>query len=121
VAPTGAHSVHELSGGDAASVDDLVKNVKRGLLVTRFWYIRWLEPRELTVTGLTRDGVFLIENGAITQPANNFRFNESPVKMLANCREMTKSTVRVPRGGGVMRVPAILSDRFHMASVSQAV
>ena len=121
VAPTGSHSMHELSGGEASSVDDLIKNVKRGLLVTRFWYIRWLEPRELSVTGLTRDGVFLIENGAVTQPANNFRFNESPAKMLANCREMTRSTLRVPRGGGVMRVPALLADRFHMASVSQAV
>ena len=121
VAPTGSHSMYELSGGEAPSVQDLVKNVKRGLLVTRFWYLRWLEPRELSVTGLTRDGVFLIENGAVTQPANNFRFNESPAAMLANCREMTKSTLRVPRGGGVLRVPALLTDRFHMASVSEAV
>jgi predicted Zn-dependent protease len=120
VPPTGFHGTHELSGGEASSIDDLVKSVKRGLLVTRFWYIRWLEPRELSVTGLTRDGVFLIENGEVTQPVNNFRFNESPAKLFANCREMTKTTWRVP-SGDVVRVPALLADRFHMASVSQAV
>jgi len=120
VAATGGHSTFELSGGEASSVEELVKRVKRGLLVTRFWYIRWLEPRELSVTGLTRDGVFLIENGEVTRPVNNFRFNESPAKLFANCREMTRSTVRVP-SDSVVRVPAMLADHFHMASVSQAV
>ena len=99
----------------------LVKGVKRGLLVTRLWYIRWLEPRELSVTGLTRDGVFMIENGEVTHPVNNFRFNESPARMLASCRNMTKHTVRVPSWGGVFRMPALLADKFHMASVSKAV
>ncbi len=119
--PTGAHSSFELSGGSASSVDELIKHVKRGLLVTRFWYIRSLEPRELSVTGLTRDGVFLIENGKIAHPVNNFRFNDSPARVLAACQGMTKDSVRVPSYGGVVRVPALLADGFNMASVSKAV
>ena len=119
--PTGYHSTFALTGGEAADTAALVKSVKKGLLVTRFWYIRWLEPRELSVTGLTRDGVFSIENGEVKHPVNNFRFNESPAKLLANCRDMTREAVRVQSYGGVFRVPALLADRFHMASVSAAV
>jgi predicted Zn-dependent protease len=119
--PTGNHGTFLLSGGAAKSTDELVGKVKRGLLVTRFWYVRWLQLRELTVTGLTRDGVFLIENGKISRPVNNFRFNQSPLDLLARCQAATANTVRVPSWGGVMRVPAILSERFHMASVSAAV
>jgi predicted Zn-dependent protease len=121
VPPTGKQGTFLLSGGTAANTDELVGKVKRGLLVTRFWYVRWLQPRELTVTGLTRDGVFLIENGKISRPVNNFRFNQSPLELLARCQAATKTTVRVPSWGGLMRVPAILSERFHMASVSAAV
>lgn len=121
VGPTGNPGSFMLFGGEAASTDALVQKVKRGLLVTRLWYIRWLQPRELTVTGLTRDGVFLIENGKVTHPVNNFRFNQSPLDMLARCQEATKETLRVPAWGDVLRVPAVLSERFHMASVSAAV
>ncbi len=121
VEPTGEHSTFLLSGGDAPSTDALVKDVKRGLLVTRFWYIRWLQPRELTVTGLTRDGIFLIENGKVTHPVNNFRFNHSPIELLARCKNATQKTVRVPSWVGSLRVPALSSERFHMASVSAAV
>ncbi|MEZ4219321.1 MAG: TldD/PmbA family protein [Polyangiaceae bacterium] len=119
--PSGSHGTFLLTGGDAVSSGALVKQVKRGLLVTRFWYIRWLSPRDLTVTGLTRDGVFLIENGEVTRPVNNFRFNQSPLEMLANCRAATAASVRVPSWGGSFAVPAVLSERFHMASVSAAV
>jgi predicted Zn-dependent protease len=118
---TGDHSTFELRGGEAADTAALVKNVKRGLLVTRFWYIRWLEPRELSVTGLTRDGVFMIENGAVTHPVNNFRFNDSPASVLANCVDATRTPERVPSYGGTVRVPALTSEHFHMASVSAAV
>jgi predicted Zn-dependent protease len=121
VPPTGNQNGVLLSGGEAESTEALVKKVKRGLLVTRLWYIRWLQPRELTVTGLTRDGVFLIENGKISHPVNNFRFNQSPLETLARAVDATKDTVRVPAWGDLLRVPAILSERFHMASVSAAV
>lgn len=121
VPPTGNQRTFLLSGGKAANTEELIGKVKRGLLVTRFWYVRWLQPRELTVTGLTRDGVFLIENGKISHPVNNFRFNQSPLELLARCQAATTNTVRVPSWGGLVRVPAILSERFHMASVSAAV
>ena len=67
--PTGRHRVYRLSGGQAASVDELVRGTKRGLLVTRFWYNRMLEPQTVMLTGLTRDGLFLIEDGKVTARA----------------------------------------------------
>ena len=118
---TGDPSVFALSGGQADSVDELVRGTKRGLLVTRFWYIRMLEPQSITVTGLTRDGVFLIENGKITAPVANFRFNESPVTMLKNTEAMTRTTPRVVSYGGVWQVPAVRTHDFTMASPSAAV
>ncbi len=115
--PTAVH----LLGGEAKSVDQLIANVDRGLYVTRFWYTRWLDPQTMTITGLTRDGVFLIEKGVIKGPVNNFRFNESPAAVLAKAKAWTQETARVPGRGPVMRVPAILTEDFHMASVSAAV
>jgi predicted Zn-dependent protease len=94
--------------------------VTRGLLVTRFWYTRWLEPKAMSITGLTRDGVFLIENGAIVGPVNNFRFNESPARVLANCDAMTAETTRAT-SSSFWRVPALRTHDFTMASVSAAV
>jgi predicted Zn-dependent protease len=118
--PTGSHAVHHLSGGDAASIDDLVKGTKRGLLVTRFWYNRMLEPQSIMVTGLTRDGVFLVEDGKVTSPVANFRYNESPVTVLRNVDAMTRTTTRVV-SGSVWHVPALRTHAFTMASASAAV
>jgi predicted Zn-dependent protease len=115
--PTAVH----LLGGEAKSVDQLIAMVDRGLYVTRFWYTRWLDPQTMTITGLTRDGVFLIEKGVIKGPVNNFRFNESPAAVLTKAKAWTQETARVPARGPVMRVPAILTEDFHMASVSAAV
>lgn len=120
VAPTGSHARVLLRGGDAASTDALVAQVKRGLLVTRLWYTRWVDPQAILITGLTRDGLFLIEHGKVTRPVSNFRFNESPVTMLARCTGLTRETFRAPHEGG-LRVPALACEGFHMASVSQAV
>lgn len=119
--PTGEQSVFHLSGGSAASVDELVRTTKKGLLVTRLWYTRMLEPQTVMITGLTRDGVFLIEDGRITQPVQNFRYNESPVNVLRNVDAMTKETFRVRAWGGAWRVPALRTHEFTMASVSAAV
>ena len=107
-----------LLGGKAGSIEELVAGVKRGLLVTRFWYARNLDDQLALVTGLTRDGVFLIENGAITAPVNNFRWNESPLTMLKNCDALTRQTYRVDRNA---RVPALRTHEFNMASLSDAV
>ncbi|MEO7144544.1 MAG: metallopeptidase TldD-related protein, partial [Bryobacteraceae bacterium] len=107
--------------GGGASLDDLIASVERGLLVTHFWYIRFVNPKTLQHTGLTRDGLFLIENGKIAAPVMNFRFNESPVRLLQNARKLSKP-VRV-RGleGGMMVAPAILAGDFHFTSISDAV
>jgi predicted Zn-dependent protease len=118
----GSHGAYHLTcPSGAPSAANLAEGVRRGLLVTRFWYIRWLDPKQLLVTGLTRDGVWLVEDGKITRPVNNFRFNESPVKMLTRLVGMTAVTYRVPTWGGVMRVPVVCCDDFEMSSVSDAV
>ena len=117
LAPLGRPGAWRLAGGSAASVDDLVKGVKKGVLITRFWYTRWVDPRTMLITGLTRDGVFLIENGAVTAPVNNFRFNESPLVMLGNSDALTTRVWQTP--GGL--VPALRTSEFNLASVSDAV
>ncbi|HEX2568420.1 MAG TPA: TldD/PmbA family protein [Polyangia bacterium] len=117
--PTGAPRGFHLLGGQA-SREDLLKGVERGLLVTRFWYTRYLDPQTITITGLTRDGVFLIEKGEIVAPVNNFRFNESPVNMLKNVEALSRETVRSPFAPNV-RAPALRTREFNFASISEAV
>jgi len=118
--PTGSPNGWALDGGKAA-MEELIKGVQRGVLITRMWYLRWLEPQTMLVTGLTRDGTFLIENGAITAPVNNFRFNESPIQMLAKADAMTPSAIAVEGDGPRMRVPALRTHEFNLASISEAV
>ena len=72
-----------MAGGNA-SLEELISDTARGVLVTRFWYIRFVDPQTLLLTGLTRDGTFYIENGQIKHAVKNFRFNESPIIMLNN-------------------------------------
>ena len=115
--PTGNPQGWILDGGKATR-EELIKGVKRGVLVTRFWYLRWIDPQTILITGLTRDGVFLIENGEVTRPVNNFRFNESPVQMLGKCDGLTASVVSPM---GQMRVPALRTHEFNLASISEAV
>lgn len=121
IAPTGGHEVFHLAGGQADSLDELVRATKRGLLVTRFWYTRMLEPQTITLTGLTRDGLFLVEDGKVTAPVANFRYNESPITVLKNIDAMTRTTSRVPNEGSVWHVPALRAHDFTMASSSAAV
>ncbi len=70
--------------GGTSTMDDLISGVQRGVLVTRFWYIRMLDPQTILVTGLTRDGLFLIEKGKVTRPVKNLRWNESPIVAFNN-------------------------------------
>jgi predicted Zn-dependent protease len=109
-----------LDGADA-TVEDLIKTVDRGLLVTRFWYIRSVNPRTVQLTGLTRDGLFLIEKGEIAGAAMNFRFNESPMRLLENARKLGR-VARVAGGeGGAMIAPALVAAGFTFTSISDAV
>ncbi|HET9626583.1 MAG TPA: metallopeptidase TldD-related protein, partial [Kofleriaceae bacterium] len=107
--------------GGSATRDDLIKGVSRGVLITRFWYLRVLDPQSISATGLTRDGVFLIENGQVTHPVNNFRFNESPVQMLARCDGLTAPSIPTGVEVGAFRVPALRTHEFNLASISDAV
>ena len=104
-----------MSGGNA-SVADMIKDVARGVLVTRFWYIRFVDPQTLLLTGLTRDGTFFIENGAIKHAIKNFRFNESPIIMLNNVEALGRP-IRVQ---GSMVPPMRVRD-FTFTSLSDAV
>ena len=112
--------------GGTQSTADLIRQVKRGLLVTRFWYIRQVDPQTELLTGLTRDGVFLIEGGEITRPVCNFRFNESPVAMLNRVIAMGPSVRAygeevVESGNFPISVPPLLVDEFDLTSISDAV
>jgi predicted Zn-dependent protease len=113
-----------MEGGNA-SIEDMIKDTKKGVLVTRFWYIRAVDPQTLLYTGLTRDGTFYIENGKIKHPIKNFRFNESPVIMLNNLETLGKQ-MRVasgggPGGGGSSLIPAMKIRDFTFSSLSDAV
>ncbi|MFI5279971.1 MAG: TldD/PmbA family protein [Gemmatimonadales bacterium] len=124
VEPTGFPAGIRMAGG-TGSIDDLVRSTERGILVTRFWYIRPLDPRTILYTGLTRDGTFLIENGRISHPVKNFRFNESPIVMLSNLEAMGRP-IRVSASesgdiGAAVVVPPIKTRDFNFQSVSDAV
>ena len=105
------------SVGPTRSLDEMIGNTERALLVTRFWYIRMVSPRAQLLTGLTRDGVWLVENGKIKYPVRNFRFNQSVMKMLAPGNvEMIGKPVRVD---GLF--PALKLKAFTFSSESEAV
>jgi predicted Zn-dependent protease len=106
------------------SLQDLIASTERGLLLTCLWYIREVDPQTLLLTGLTRDGVYLVENGEITGAVNNFRFNESPVAMLGRITQAAATVPTLPREFGAFftrtAMPAVRVDGFNMSSVSQA-
>jgi predicted Zn-dependent protease len=109
---------------DAGSVDDMVARTERGLLLTCLWYIREVDPATLLTTGLTRDGVYVIENGAVVGAANNFRFNESPVDLLTRATEVGTPVRSLGREFGEYLnrtiMPPLRIPDYNMSSVSQA-
>ncbi|MGV3710606.1 MAG: TldD/PmbA family protein [Gemmatimonas sp.] len=124
VKPTGAQGSLKMSGG-TASLDEMIASTDRGLLVTRLWYIRGVDPRVILFTGLTRDGTFLIEKGKITRAIKNLRWNESPIFMLNNV-EMLGRPERVSASesgsaGQALVVPPIKARDFNFTSLSDAI
>jgi predicted Zn-dependent protease len=119
--PTGVPSSVKMVGG-TTSMDDMIKSTPRGVLVTRLWYLRQVDPRTILYTGLTRDGTFLIENGKLTKSIKNFRFNESPLFLLNNLEALGPS-VRLggTEAGGAVVMPAIKAKDFNFTSLSDAV
>ena len=118
---TGFPSSVKMQGG-TTSMDDMIKSTARGILVTRLWYLREVDPRTILYTGLTRDGTFLIENGKLTKAVKNFRFNDSPLFMLNNL-ESIGPAVRVAgtEAGGPVVMPPIKAKDFNFTSLSDAV
>lgn len=141
VRPTGGAESLRMSGGSAslarfvregslrmsggtASLDDLVRGLDKGLLVTRLWYIRSIDPRTILYTGLTRDGVFWVENGEVVRPVNNFRWNDSPLTAFASIEELGRpervtSSRSVPTSS--REVPPARLSSFQFSTVSEAV
>lgn len=109
---------------EGPGLDEMIASTKRALLVTCFWYMRAVDPQTLLLTGLTRDGVFLVEDGEVKGAVNNFRFNMSPVDMLARITEIGQSQATLPREFGdnlsFVKVPPLRVDDFNLSSVSQA-
>ncbi|WP_433762300.1 metallopeptidase TldD-related protein [Nocardia sp. CA-135398] len=113
-----------LTGGSGASLDAMIAKTERGLLLTTLWYIREVDPATLLLTGLTRDGVYLVENGEVTAAVNNFRFNESPIDLLRRTTEAGATETTLPREWKDWftrtAMPPLRIPDFHMSSVSQA-
>jgi predicted Zn-dependent protease len=113
-----------LDGGGTATLEEMIASTERGLLLTCLWYIREVDPETLLLTGLTRDGVYLIEHGEVTGVVNNFRFNESPVDLLRRVTEVGIAEKTLPREWNdyftraVM--PPIRVPDYNMSTVSQA-
>jgi predicted Zn-dependent protease len=124
VEPTGFVSGYYMEGGDA-TVEEMIRSTDRGLLVTRLWYIRSVDPRTISFTGLTRDGTFLIENGRISHAVKNLRWNESPVFILNNLEQMGRPVPVSPTESGgtspTVMVPPIKVRDFNFTSTSDAV
>jgi predicted Zn-dependent protease len=110
--------------GASASLEQMIASTKRGLLLTCLWYIRLVDPQTLLLTGLTRDGVYLVEDGEVVGAVNNFRYNESPVGMLSRVLEVGATEQTLPREWGDYfnraAMPPLRIEGFNMSSVSQA-
>ncbi|MFN0098329.1 MAG: TldD/PmbA family protein [Gemmatimonadaceae bacterium] len=123
-APVSAGGTLAMSGG-TSSMDEMIASTERGILVTRFWYIRGVDPRTILFTGLTRDGTFLIENGKVTRPIKNLRYNESPIFMLNNLMMMGRpERVSASESGGpgqAIIVPPLKCRDFNFTSTSDAI
>ncbi len=99
-------------------LDVMIKGLKRGLLITRFWYVRLVDPRTIVLTGLTRDGLWWIENGQIRYPVRNLRFNQSVLSMLSPSNVVA---IGAPQRPSQLMVPALQLASFAFTSASDAI
>ncbi|MGA7917156.1 MAG: TldD/PmbA family protein [Candidatus Acidiferrales bacterium] len=106
------------SGGDK-SLDDMIRSTERGILVTRFWYIREVDPYEKVLTGMTRDGTFLVENGRVAGGIRNFRFNQSIIEALAKVEMLGPAVRATGEESFEMVVPAMKIRDFHFSEVTK--
>jgi predicted Zn-dependent protease len=97
----------------------MIASTDRGLLVTRLWYIREVDPYEKVMTGMTRDGLFLVEKGRVSSAARNFRFNQSILEMLRNVEMMGSAVRATGEEAFEMVVPAMKIRDFHFSEVTK--
>jgi predicted Zn-dependent protease len=107
------------SGSPLPTLQDMIKHTERAILVTNFWYIRTVNPTDLTLTGMTRDGTFLVENGAIVSAVKNFRFHESPLRVFSRIEAFTNPTEAITSETGKLLVPAMTLRDFNFSSVTR--
>jgi predicted Zn-dependent protease len=107
------------SGPTAFKTQELIKQCERAILVTNFWYIRTVNQTDLTLTGMTRDGTFLVEDGQITSAVRNFRFHESPLRVFKQVEAFTEPTEAVTSETGKLMVPAMVLRDFYFSSVTR--
>jgi len=107
------------NGSTISSVEELVRSTQRGILVTNFWYLRIVNPTDLTLTGMTRDGTFLIEDGQVTTSLRNFRFHESPLQALNQIEAFTAPMEASSSETGKLLVPALKIRDFNFSSVTR--
>ncbi len=124
VTPAIDNLIFEAAGGAGPALDQMIASTANGLLVSCLWYIRGVDPQTLLVTGLTRDGLYLVENGEVTGAVNNFRFNESPVGMLDRVAEVGRTRPCLAREWADyfarVAAPPVRVEGFNMSSVSKA-
>jgi predicted Zn-dependent protease len=113
-----------MDGGGTANLEQMISTTKRGLLLTCLWYIREVDPERLLLTGLTRDGVYLVEDGEVVGAVNNFRFNDSPIELLGRMTEIGAAELTLCREWNDYFnrtiMPPIRVPDFNMSTVSQA-
>ncbi|MBI3695985.1 MAG: TldD/PmbA family protein, partial [Acidobacteria bacterium] len=124
----GPFFVNLVMEGEGKSISEMIAATQRGILLTRLWYVRPVDPQQALVTGLTRDGSFYIENGRIAHPVKNFRFNESLVRLLGQIESLgTPQRVQASEGmnygdGSMpLMLPAMKVKSFRFTSISDAV
>ena len=106
-------------GSSLPTLQDMIKNTERAILVTNFWYIRTVNPTDLTLTGMTRDGTFLVEKGAIVSAVKNFRFHESPLRAFNRIEALTNPAEAITSETGKFLVPAMTLRDFNFSSVTR--
>lgn len=107
-----------VAAGDS-SIDEIIKGTDKGVLITHFWYLNFLSPMQTMVTGTTRDGTFLIENGEVSSPIRNMRTNQSILEAFSNIKAISKEQVVYPQYSVLMKVPAMKIDNFNLAAEAE--
>src|SRR5207237_2147955 len=118
-APMGEYPVNIVVAGGNTSLYDMIRATKRGILLTRVWYVREVDPMQKIETGMTRDGTFLVEDGQIKSGVKNFRFNESLLEMLRNVVALGPAVRTAGEEGFPAVVPAMKVENFNFSSTTK--